>query len=485
MLKKIILSSFLIVFLSPFKIVFASPSINEIMYDLDGPDIDWVEIYNGDNSDIDLSTLKLFIGNSSSTSNHGINFSSGNTILHSGEYGVIVASSTISNFLNKWGSVANIFTSSFSLPNETAKVEINNGDKTQPISSVVYNSLQGAKEDGNSLQLVNGSWVSATPTPGLQNSDSFVAVDNSSNSNENQENTITTSSSSSSVKKNTTESKNTAIATPKMKAQIIAKSSAYVGIPFVFKGIVLGLDGEQVHRGRYFWNFGDGDFREIKVMNSDKFSHIFFYPGEYNVIFEYYKDDVSDIPDVSQKITIKVVSADIFISKVGDEKDFFVELFNNTIYDADISGWIISSDKKIFIIPKNTIIGPRKKIIISPKITNFSILDKNTLKVETPQGEVVSKYLFTNILDKNLNINKNNTNISPKKEFFSEKDLTLDKINLATVSSDDISTKKSGIFSIEIIFLIFIIVSSVLVYFVRQKENFFAKNDENFEILDE
>src|SRR3990167_3238519 len=45
-------------------------TITEIMYDLDGSDIDWVEIYNSSSNDIDITTLGLFISNS--TSNHGI-----------------------------------------------------------------------------------------------------------------------------------------------------------------------------------------------------------------------------------------------------------------------------------------------------------------------------------------------------------------------------------------------------------------------------
>ena len=36
-------------------------------------------------------------------------------------------------------------------------------------SLITYNSSQGANEDGNSLQLINGLWKAAIPTPGKQN----------------------------------------------------------------------------------------------------------------------------------------------------------------------------------------------------------------------------------------------------------------------------------------------------------------------------
>src|SRR6266404_8939389 len=170
MSKKIILFFIGLVLFSHSHLAHANLSVNEIMYDLDGTDIDWVEVYNSGGPDVDLSTIKILISNS--TSNHAINNFSGSSVLHSGDYGVIVASSSISNYTSKWGNFGNIFTSSFTLPNDTGQIQINAGDKTQPISSVTYSSSQGASGDGNSLQLLNGSWVGAAPTPSAANSSS-------------------------------------------------------------------------------------------------------------------------------------------------------------------------------------------------------------------------------------------------------------------------------------------------------------------------
>ena len=108
-------------------------TITEIMYDLDGSDIDWVEIYNSSSNDIDITTLGLFISNS--TSNHGIIKYEGSQVIKPDKYGVIVPTSQISSFITKWGSSLNIFTSSFSLPNSTAKIEINNGDRSEEHTS--------------------------------------------------------------------------------------------------------------------------------------------------------------------------------------------------------------------------------------------------------------------------------------------------------------------------------------------------------------
>src|SRR3989344_9414323 len=121
MSKKTFLVLVVFAFLFSYRFVLASPIINEFMYDLDGADIDWVEIYNGDSAEVDLTALKLLISNS--TSNHGIVFHSGSQVLHQGDYGVIVPASQISAFISKWGNSGNLFTASFSLPNESAVIE--------------------------------------------------------------------------------------------------------------------------------------------------------------------------------------------------------------------------------------------------------------------------------------------------------------------------------------------------------------------------
>ena len=72
----------------------------------------------------------------------------------------------------------------------------------------------------------------------------------------------------------------------------------------------------------------------------------------------------------------------------GGRKRLFVELSNNAGYDTDISNWILASDNKSFTIPRNRLLL-QKKITLSPKITGFSILDKNTLKLMTMQGVLV------------------------------------------------------------------------------------------------
>lgn len=191
------------------------------------------------------------------------------------------------------------------------------------------------------------------------------------------------------------ETKTKVVEIPKIKTEITTKTFGFVGLPLSFLATAYGLAGEQLYYGRYFWNFGDGDSKEMQVLNSQPFTHTYFYPGEYAITLDYYQN-YSDIPDASSQISIKIIKTDISIERVGDEKDFFVELSNNTDYPADISSWILISDAKSFSLPKNTILASEKTLIISPKITGLGIADKNTLKLMTPQREIVFDYGVSN-----------------------------------------------------------------------------------------
>jgi len=162
----------------------------------------------------------------------------------------------------------------------------------------------------------------------------------------------------------------------KIKTQISAKDFGLVGSPVVFQTITFGTTGEQLYSGKYFWNFGDGDSSEMKFPNVQSFTHTYLYPGNYRVSLSYYLNDFSSVPDATAQMSIKIVGADISISRVGNAEDFFVELSNNTDYDADISNWILASAQKSFRIPRDTILQVKNKMMISPKITNFSIVDK-------------------------------------------------------------------------------------------------------------
>ena len=519
MSKKLILVLMIVVFFfSLGRFVYASLAINEIMYDLSGSDSvsgksrEWIEIYNPDlsNVSIDASKWRIYDGSGNRTINGGVNFSipSLSYVIFAGDKDTFLVDNPSFS-----GVVYDTGITSLNNTNATIKILDQNGNT---VDSVTYSSSQGGAGDGNSLQLINSSWIGATPTPGAVNnagtqppsgSGGTGTSDNSGDSSSvlgdggSQINTSTT---------NITKNKTTTIEISKIKTQIITnKTLGLSNIPLSFQAKTLGYQGEPLNYGKYFWNFGDGYSKEIQVLGSQPFTHAYFYPGNYIVSLEYYSNSYSDVPDASAQTAIKIIGADVSISRVGDEKDFFVELSNSTDYNIDLSNWYLISDQKSFMIPRNTIMEPQDKLIISSKITNFSIIDKNSLKLVTPEGDTVFNYssLITPIVVQNSTIQNfsntvglTNTNskiskktkntLNPDATFLSSTSFPTDNLT-ALVASSDVSTNNGqdnspsiNSMTIYIISFIFIGASAYAVYFIRRKK-VVSQNGNDFEILDE
>jgi hypothetical protein len=490
MSKKIILVFVICFFFSACHLVFANFNINEVMYDLEGTDTgrEWVEIYNNSGADVDLSTFKFFEGNT----NHGLTLVQGNKNVNAHGYAVIV--SDYAKFKIDWPNFSGtIFDSTFSLSNDGEETLAIKDENLNVVDEFTYNSGMGANGDGNSLQKISGSWIPATPTPGKIN-ESVSTIASQSNSE------------SSSAQNIIAEAKTKVVEEPKIKTSITIKGSALAGMPVEFQGNAFGYSGEKLLYGRYFWNFGDGDSKEVKMndINAQKFTHIYFYPGEYVVSLEYYLNYYGNAPDAFNKMTIRVTKADIVISRVGDEKDFFVELSNNAEYDIDISNWILSSNGKNFSIPRNTTIRAEKKMIISSKITSFSIYDKNNLKLLSPQGEVVFDYgssVFvpaSNIKTKTItqlqpemstNQNQTNKGLAIKPSEIStpteENQISAESLLPSVISGDSVvKNNQIRVYILAFILTIFVGGSALAVYLIRQKRVVSGAGDD-FKILDE
>jgi len=372
----------IIVCLFSFHTAFASVAINEVMYNLDGSDIDYIEVYNPDSTSVDLSNLNLFISNN--TSNHSIKNYSGSSVLAEGDYGIIVPTTEVDAFISKWGSPSSIFNASFTLPNisdgETTSININNNDKTLPLDEMTYSIDQGANSNGSSLQLVNNTWQEASPTPGQAN---IEASGGSSSGGS------TSSSSSSGSATFYSINTNKVNIVRKISAQINIPRIVYAGIPTKINPLVTTNKNEILKYGDYKWSFGDGTNSEYN--NSNSFSHTFYYPGEYVVILNYFEYRKLEA-DATSMIIVKVLPAEVLISSIGTKDDPFVELENKSNYEIDISGWSIQAGEKYFIIPIDTILLPKKKIKLSPNITHFSYSNLKYIFVLNKNGKIVANF---------------------------------------------------------------------------------------------
>jgi hypothetical protein len=455
-MKKLILvlMGFVYLFLSS-NLVFASNVIiNEFVSD-GSPE--WVELLNTTDSDISLDGWLL-----RDAANHNKSLDS---LVLIPAHGIVVFESS-SGWLN----------------NDDNGDTINLYDGTNLIDKVIYGKLGNLESpsSGKSGALISGVWqTNQDPTKGIANETEVTPP-------------IPSDDSSSSTTTIPLEPKPKVIENPTMKVKILANALAFTGEPLEIKTNVTGFSNENVVLGKASWNFGDGSLFE-QINNFEKFSHIYYYPGEYVLFLEYYSNSFSKEPEAVSKMVIKVLPTNVFISKVGDAKDFFIELTNNASSDIDISNWVINANGKTFILPKNSVIMSKKQMTISGKITGFTIGDQNNLKLYSGTGELVYDYnagiqppksplsggLPTGISsspDKGRSGGVVSTAVQP-----------LENLGATVLQSDVLNSESASNFStpfFPIASFVFIGASAGAVYFIRRKK-VVSETGDDFEILDE
>ncbi len=447
----------------------------------------FIELYNSGNSAVDLTGwyIQRRTENSDTFSSLVTKTNFQNKTIGSGKYLLI----------SKGRANADIVLDSFSLTESNIiQIKNSNGGVVDKVCWGDINDCGDSKTsnpaEGQSIQRnQNGLWtIGAILTPGAQNytssNDTNTATQDSGNDSDNPGVFVAGSSS-----QNTAETKTKITEVPKIKTEITAHMIAFVGMPTDFSANATGYSNEQLFSGKYFWNFGDGDSKEIRVSDAAKFTHTFYYAGEYNVLLEYYQNYYSQNPDASDSVTVRVVPADISISNVGDENDFFVEIYNNTDYSADLSRWSLVSGGKSFTLPQNTILESKKKIILSPKITGFSVLDKDTLKLVNAEGKTVFNYLPP-VLPAKILVK----NIAPVKISIVEPDVNTTEIPVSNLVAEAVksnpntnNTNTKNNFIYEIGLLIFLGVSASAAYFIRSRNRRVVPKGagDDFEIIDE
>jgi hypothetical protein len=275
----------------------------------------------------------------------------------------------------------------------------------------------------------------------------------------------------------------------------VAKTLVFVGQSATFEAVTYGTSGEKMVYGKHFWNFGDGYGVETKVGAESKFTHTYFYPGDYTVSVEYFTNSYGEVPDASVQINIKVVSTDIMISNVGGEQDFFIELSNNTTYDTDISKWTLSGFNRLFSFPKNTILGAKKKIIFSSRITGFSSGDKDSLKLLDSEGQTVFDYGASLVPAQIVTPPKEHVASMPSvktsvlaTEFVEEEprqeEVLMENITANAISSEGGEEVAQNSYAPIVGFSALLAVSAGAVYFIRRQKVASAPG-EGFDILDE
>lgn len=176
----------------------------------------------------------------------------------------------------------------------------------------------------------------------------------------------------------------------KITTKIISPKIVVAGIPFSLSSLTTTNRGKTYAVGKFLWNFGDGMMKEVG--KSEPFDYVYEYPGEYVLALSYFDSSFSKIADATNRITIKVIPSDIYISSVGSGVDPFIELENKSNYEISLSNWVVTAGIHYFNIPEGTTLLPNKKIKFSPKITGFVGEDIKSIIITNPSKEIVATY---------------------------------------------------------------------------------------------
>lgn len=347
-----------IVGLFPF-VASAQVVISEIMYDAPGlegsGEHDWVEVFNAGASAVDISLYRFF----EAGTNHTLKLESGSATLPSGGYAVIANATT--TFLADWPTFGGtLFDSSFNLNSsgELIGIRIDSSDTTNDFT---YSPSDAATNNGSSLHRVSVSgaaFAAGTPSPGTGSLSSSAGGSSDTGSGSGASTTTTTTTTST----NTYAPVSSYVAPP--EPQLFADAgddrTVIVAADTEFLGRAYNRKKETVSGNiRFLWNFGDG-----RTAEGQSVLHHFEYPGRYAVVL-----NIAENRDAaSDKIIVTAEPAKLALASFSDGS---VMIENNAGRDLDLSGWIVRSFGRYFVVPKDSIILAGESLRIGDKTLGF------------------------------------------------------------------------------------------------------------------
>jgi hypothetical protein len=362
------------------RIASAQVLISEIMYAPEGVDAkhEGVELTNNGTEGVDLTGWKFDDG---ATAKHGLNLppkngGQGALVIPVGAHVILADDATIF-FSDHTGYQGTVIDTVLDLgnTNDTIAIIDNNGTV---IDTVAYDSSLGAKDDGTSLQKIDGVWQASTPTPGTGVSPVQPASDVPAGSQDAQG----TSPNNEAV--STTATKNVSYfpVEPQIFTKITAQTQTVsVGAAMTFEGRVWGLKKEPIENARMVWAFGDGATSE-----GSSVLHTYYYPGEYSVIL----DASSGYYAASDRVRVVAVAPMLALHTGGDETRSFVAIENRGNDELDLSGWQVEAFGKTFIIPKNTLVSAHKILTLASEVTGLTTPAGSVASLHFPNGTQVS-----------------------------------------------------------------------------------------------
>jgi hypothetical protein len=341
----------------------------------------WVEIFNdgADISDFTISDYKIL--DSKDTTKHSIMALQGDTTF------LASTSVYISPSINIPPGATKVFRSNYTLDKTDGFISIINYDNSVTYSCFAYGSISCSQSstinNSTSTNATSTNTVSTTTSTNTDNSSpatNIVYIYIPTN-NQNKYGDITV------------------LLPPEKIIPAGADTEFNVKAIDKDKKAILGLNFE--------WSFGDGG-----GSFGQKVSHHYTYPGEYTLVASADGYTVG----AEAKMNVKVVTPDIFISKVGaGGKENFLDLTNNTDYDLVLSNFYLNLDNNFYRLAKNFTIAKRKTVHVSGEAVGFKLPATN-ISLNYPNKNLLVSFIETkdNIASSTTHLKLNNIEDKPK-----------------------------------------------------------------------
>ena len=306
-------------------------TINEIMSNPTGDDggREWIELYNAEDTDVDISSLTISIKGGAFIPVTPI---SGGTRISSHGYAIISSTVTgVSKFTQDYPSYNGpLFKSAMSLVNTgITSVEL----KSHGVTVDTIPSYTAAKEGATYSLINNGIFAQGEPTPGEENKIQATG---------NQEATTTQNGPQVTIAQMSPPSADIILYLPQDKTVV-------AGAPAIFSVAGVTRGGKMIEGMTYTWSFGDGG---QKTGSSTVYRYL--YSGRYIAQVEGANGFVAG----TGRISVRVVSPDIMLSTIGHGKyGSYIDITNPNTYDLELSDWKLSLDGALFLFPKNTLLA--------------------------------------------------------------------------------------------------------------------------------
>ena len=247
------------------------------------------------------------------------------------------------------------------------------------------------------MQLSEGKWVTATGTPRGPNASAIGVVNTVAASSTD---TVTSTSASGGGTSNSLDNNSSALsshsspvsvstAQEEIKISVSAGRDrlAMVDTPIVFEEKLFTDKSTNIDGGNVSWSFGDG-----LSATGNKIVHAYGFPGDYVVVMNV----LTGADNYVSRTNVRILPVYV---EIVDATTTTVKIKNSSTYETNLGSWIISDGNSDFKFPNDTILLPKKELVLSSEITGVS-LKSGVIYLMSPSKKTYSIFkIKKNIVD--------------------------------------------------------------------------------------